>query len=123
VTGATSGNRRAIAVDLAIAGFEPVLARCTGALAELADKPLQRSGARVQVLPVDLSTNEGVVLVIETMAGVGVSLGEAATGYGTSGPLLASRLEYEVDLFRVNCEAELCPSHASPPAAAEGWSS
>ncbi len=113
MTGASSGIGRAIAVDLAAAGFELVLvARRDDALTELADQLRGRTGAGVQVVPADLGTPEGVELVQRATAGTDIGLCVAAAGYGTSGPLLASPLEVEVDLLRVNCEAVLRLCHA-----------
>lgn len=113
VTGASSGIGRALAVDLAAAGFELVLvARRADALAELADELRGRAGVRVHVVPADLGTAEGVELVRSATAATDVGLCVAAAGFGTSGPLLSSPLEVEVDQLRVNCEAVLRLSHA-----------
>ncbi len=107
------GIGRAIEVNLATVGYVLVLvARRADALAELAGNLRVRSGAQVQVLPANLGSTEGVALVLNTTAGADVGLCVAATGYGTSGPLLVSQLKDKDDLLRVNCEAVLRPSHA-----------
>ncbi len=113
VTGASSGIGRAIAVDLAAAGFELVLvARRADALAALADELRGRTPAPVRALPADLGTAEGVERVLGSTADTDIGLCVAAAGYGSSGPLLASPLDVEVDQLRVNCEAVLRLSHA-----------
>jgi uncharacterized protein len=111
VTGASSGIGRAIAEQLADAGFDLVLVARSDMLNGLADELHGRTPVMVRTLPADLSTPDGVEHVATATAGTDIGLCVAAAGYGTSGPLLGSPLDVEVDMLRVNCEAVLRLCH------------
>jgi uncharacterized protein len=112
VTGASSGIGQAIAGQLAAAGFDLVLvARREAVLDQLADRLRERAPVTVRVLPADLGAPDGLDRVATATAGTDIGLCVAAAGYGTSGPLLDSALEVEVDMLRVNCEAVLRLCH------------
>lgn len=112
VTGATSGIGRAIAVELAAAGFELVLAaRREQELRALATDLHAAHGTAAWVLPVDLATRDGVDELVTNTAGTDLGLYVAAAGFGTSGPFLAADLDTEREMLRLNGEAVLATSH------------
>ncbi|MGW4528018.1 SDR family NAD(P)-dependent oxidoreductase [Amycolatopsis sp. NPDC004378] len=113
VTGASSGIGRAIATELAAAGFDLVLAaRRAPALDELAAGFTAAHGIDVRVLPVDLATATGADELIAKTAGTDIGLYVAAAGVGTSGLFLDADLEQEQHMLRLNCESVLTTSLA-----------
>ena len=111
VTGASSGIGREIAVQLAEAGLDLVLAaRRESALRELAADLSGRHGIAVEVVPVDLARPEGVEELTAATAGADIGLYVAAAGFGTSGPFLQADPQLEREMLRLNCEAVLATS-------------
>ena len=108
VTGATGGIGRALATQLAQAGFDIVLvARRGAALDALAAELTVRHSIRTRIVAVDLATPAGCATVREQTADLDVGLLVANAGYGTSGPLHAADPEVERDLLAVNTRAVL----------------
>ncbi|GLK79631.1 SDR family NAD(P)-dependent oxidoreductase [Methylopila turkensis] len=105
VTGASDGIGRAIAERLAMGGFNLVLvARRQEALDALA-ADLGRTGVETRVVANDLGPRGGAAQLDRATADLDVGLVIAAAGFGTSGDLLESRLETELDMVDLNCRA------------------
>lgn len=112
VTGASDGIGRAIAHDLAAAGLDLVLvSRRASELGMLAGELRERHGARVTPLAFDLGRREELARLVEETRAQDIGLLVAAAGFGTSGPLLETDLETELDLVAVNCSAVLALTH------------
>ncbi len=106
VTGASGGIGAAFTRALARRGY-PVLAvaRGAGPLAKVAEE-LRRDGARVEILPADLSTAAGVAAVVERARSLGtVDLLVNNAGLSTSGHFLEQSRDRELQSIRVNVEA------------------
>ncbi|KAB7727267.1 SDR family NAD(P)-dependent oxidoreductase [Rudanella paleaurantiibacter] len=112
VTGASSGIGRELAKQLASASFGLVLvARREAVLAEVARELQQTYQTEVRLVLADLAQPEGVTLLIQATESLPVGLLVASAGFGTSGRLVDSDLEDEVNMLRVNCEALLRLTH------------
>jgi uncharacterized protein len=106
VTGASGGMGAVFTRELAKRGY-PVLAvaRAPGPLAKLADE-VNKEGARVEVLAVDLGTAEGVTAVVERVRALGhAELLINNAGLSTSGHFLEQSRDRELQSIRVNVEA------------------
>lgn len=112
ITGASSGIGLALAEALASCGMDLVVnARNEANLERLATRWENEYNIQVIVVASDLSKEEGVALLLEKTASLKVSLLIAAAGFGTSGAFVESRLETEVNMLRLNCEAVVKLSH------------
>lgn len=112
VTGASDGIGRAFAIQLAEAGLDVVLAARRGEVLESLGNELEkRHRIKTLSLAVDLGTREGIETLIAGTAGLDVGLLVACAGFGTSGPLLDSDLETELQMLDVNCRAVVQLSH------------
>lgn len=112
ITGASSGIGREIALLLAEAGINLVIAgRDTARLHELAMACEAAHRVRVHSVEADVATASGVQEVIRASAEREVGLFVASAGYGTSGPWLASQAEQELNMLEVNCKAVLVLTH------------
>jgi hypothetical protein len=106
VTGASEGIGREFAARLAEAGFDLILvARRKPVLEGLAREFEQRYHVNCAVVAADLATADGIDAVTAAAEGREVGLFVAAAGFGTSGPLVASRLDDELAMIDVNCRA------------------
>lgn len=108
VTGASSGIGRAIALDLAAAGINAVIAaRGRVELERLVAEIEQGSDVTGLVVSVDLSTLEGVLALELATRDLDVGLFVAAAGFGTAGEFLAGKEADELSMLDVNCRAVL----------------
>jgi uncharacterized protein len=108
VTGASEGIGRAFAVELAAHGLHIVaVARRGERLQALADEISQRYGTQTRVLALDLGERAALDALQAASADLDVGLLVAAAGYGSSGPLVASEIETELDQLQVNAGAVL----------------
>ena len=106
VTGASDGIGRSFAIELAKSGIHVVLvARRLAELERIADSLRTTYGVQCQVVPADLSSNEGIAQVIDGMKDFDVGLVVCAAGFGTAGPFLHGNLANELDMIQVNCSA------------------
>jgi short-subunit dehydrogenase len=112
VTGASEGIGRELALRLGEAGLNLVLvARRRQDLEQLATELCRDHGIEARVISADLATREGLRSVTESIRDLDLGLLVAAAGFGTSGPLLDSDLEDELDMLDVNCRATLVLTH------------
>ncbi|MEV0613070.1 SDR family oxidoreductase [Nonomuraea sp. NPDC050404] len=115
ITGATSGIGAAFARRLAADAFSLVLvARDELRLAKAADQLKLRYGVNVEVLPADLSTEEGLARV-ETRVREGVDLLVNNAGFGNAGTFPDVPAEREARMLKVHCEAVLRLTLAALP--------
>lgn len=106
VTGASDGIGRAFAHHLAAEGLNVVLvARRQKVLQTLALALQQAHGVQCQVLAMDLSGPAASKQLSDATADLDVGLLVAAAGFGTSGPLLSSKLADEAEMVDLNCRA------------------
>ncbi|MDP9434822.1 MAG: SDR family oxidoreductase [Actinomycetota bacterium] len=121
VTGATAGIGAALAQQLAARGCDLVLvARDAHRLARAAEDLHDRYDVDVEVLPVDLVTDEGCNR-IEWRLGEGVDLLVNNAGLGLGGAFHDNAREDEERLLRLNVRAVLRLTHAAlPPMLARG---
>ncbi|WP_434093945.1 SDR family NAD(P)-dependent oxidoreductase [Nonomuraea pusilla] len=115
ITGATSGIGAAFARRLAAESFSLVLvARDEHRLEQTAAQLRLRYGVDVEVLPADLSTEEGLSGV-ESRLRDGVQLLVNNAGFGHPGAFLEVPVEDEVRMLKVHCEAVLRLTLAALP--------
>ncbi len=112
VTGASSGIGAAFAIELAQQGFNLLLvARRQEELDKVAARARQISGVEAETIVSDLSTKEGVDRVSVASKQKDIGLLVASAGFGTSGPLLDSDPETELQMLSVNCSATMLLAH------------
>ncbi|GAA3798951.1 SDR family oxidoreductase [Sphaerisporangium flaviroseum] len=115
ITGPTAGIGSAFARRLAADGFSPILvARDERRLAETATMLHRRYGVPCEVLPADLSTEDGLTAVTDRLH-KGVDLLVNNAGFGHPGALLEVPVEDELTMLRVHCEAVLRLTLAALP--------
>ncbi|MDX6330342.1 MAG: uncharacterized protein QOI83_2725 [Streptomycetaceae bacterium] len=115
ITGATAGIGAEFARQLAADGFDLVLlARDAPRLAQTAERYRTAYGVGVEVLPADLSTDEGIAAA-ERRAAEGVDLLVNNAGFGQHDRFLKAPLADELAMLRVHCEAVLRLTHAALP--------
>lgn len=108
VTGASSGIGREMALKLAEAGLNLVLcARSQVTLEQMATDLTDGYGIKVQVVRLDLALATGVETLEAATRDLDIGLLVAAAGFGTSGLLLNSQLEQEIEMLHVNCRSLL----------------
>ena len=112
VTGASDGIGREFARTLAEAGFDLILvARRHKRLEELAQELAERFDTDCRLFAADLADAGHVARVIETTRGIDIGLLVASAGFGTSGALIDTPVEDELNMLDVNCRAVLSLSH------------
>jgi short-subunit dehydrogenase len=108
VTGASSGIGLELATLLAEAGFKLVITARNGEVLKTVARQLgSKSQNEVRIVVADLADPAGVQTLLEATAMLDVGLLVASAGFGTSGRLVDSTLEAELDMIRVNCQALL----------------
>ncbi|NJP89162.1 SDR family oxidoreductase [Nonomuraea sp. FMUSA5-5] len=107
ITGATAGIGAAFARHLAAEAYSLVLvARDEQRLAKTADQLKLRYGVSVEVLPADLSTEDGLTRV-ESRLRDGVDLLVNNAGFGNAGSFPDVPVANELRMLKVHCEAVL----------------
>ncbi|GAB1822466.1 SDR family NAD(P)-dependent oxidoreductase [Herbidospora sp. RD11066] len=115
VTGATAGIGAAFTRRLAADGFSLVLvARDRDRLAEQAALVRRRYGVEAEVLPADLSSDDGLKVVEERLR-EGVDLLVNNAGFGNRAMFLNAPVEDELTMMKVHCEAVLRLTYAALP--------
>lgn len=108
VTGASEGIGLSFARQLAARGINLVLvARRAELLAALSAKLAAEFGIDTAIHVGDLTGTDAVRRLVDDTAPLDVGLLVASAGFGTSGPLLESRLDEEVDMVALNCASVL----------------
>lgn len=110
VTGASSGIGRELARGLAARGHAVVLvARREERLRAVAEELAGRHGVRTEAIVCDLADPDGRAAVFERLADLGLRVDVLVNnaGFGVGGPFHESRLDLELDMLHVLCEAPL----------------
>ena len=110
VTGASSGIGRELARGLAARGHAVVLiARRGERLAQVADELATRHGIRAEPVVCDLTDRAARAAIPERVAELGLRVDVLVNnaGFGVGGPFHESRLDFELQMLRVLCEAPL----------------
>jgi len=112
VTGASDGIGRAMAFEGARLGLNIVLvARRRSRLDDIAQEIAQRHAVQTRVIDADLSDPAGVHTVVSAAADLQVGLLIASAGFGTSGRLIDSDIDTEVNMLHVNSRAVVMLAH------------
>ena len=110
VTGASSGIGRELARGLAARGHAVVLiARREERLSAVAEELSDRHGVRGEAIVCDLADPHARAGVPEQLAALGLRVDVLVNnaGFGVGGPFHASRLDLEIDMLHILCEAPL----------------
>ena len=122
VTGASSGIGRELARGLAARGHAVVLvARRRERLHAVADELAARHGIRAEPIVCDLTDRGARAAIPDRVFALGLRVDVLVNnaGFGVGGPFHESRLEYELDMLRVLCEAPLELTRAFLPGMVE----
>lgn len=112
VTGASMGIGRELAERLAEAGLHLVLvSRRKASLEDLSSTWAHQYHITIRIISADLSTSEDLNRMIDSTTDLSIGLLVASAGFGTSGLFLHAKLEEEINMLRVNCEALLILTH------------
>lgn len=106
VTGSSDGIGKRLAGELAKKGLNIVLvARRKEMLESLAEELKKLYQVQVKVIAIDLSRAGSVIELFNNIKNIDVGLLVAATGFGTSGSLIDSNIESELNMIQVNCSS------------------
>jgi uncharacterized protein len=112
VTGASSGIGREIAERLAEAGLNLIInARNLVQLEQIANHLRASYSIEIQIVAKDIADTEGIAEIKALSQNVKVGLLVASAGFGTSGLFIDAKIEDEIKMLRVNCEALLILTH------------
>lgn len=112
ITGASDGIGRALAIQIAAAGINVALcARNEQRLEAVAAEVSADHGVAAMVLTTDLGQPGGAEAVVDRTAGLDIGLVVLAAGFGTTGSVLETSLDEELQLVAVNITAVLHLSH------------
>lgn len=112
VTGASNGIGKEIASYLAELGFNLVLvARNENRLNSLAQNLSNQYGTKTLGISINLSDRSAVSDILKQTEKLDVGLLVAAAGYGSSGALVNTNLDNELDMVTINCEVPLAMSY------------
>lgn len=112
ITGASSGIGLELSERLAESGFNLVLnARNEEALLRISAQFMKQYGIQVKAVAADASTAVGINKILTTVEDLDIGLFIASAGFGTSGNFIQNKLEDEVNMLRLNCEALLILTH------------
>ncbi len=112
ITGATSGIGREMALKFGEAGFNLVLTgRREKVLNELGTQLFDAH--QVEVIPVvgDLAKFSDVEFLMHETAHLPIGIAVLNAGYGTSGKFITAKIDQEINMLALNCEAVLRLSH------------
>ena len=112
VTGASEGIGRELALRLADAGLNLVLAARRRELLDALAGELGCRGVQTRIVAVDLATRSGVEELVAKTAELDVGLLVASAGFGTSGAFVDGQLDEELAMIDVNCRAVAALAHA-----------
>jgi short-subunit dehydrogenase len=111
VTGASSGIGMELAKQLSDAGFQLILNGRDVRRLEHLSKALQQPHQEHKVMAADVSSIDGVQQIIAATQGLNLGLVVLSAGFGTSGKMIDSSLEEELNMLDVNCRALLMLTH------------
>lgn len=116
ITGASSGLGREIAWELAAEGNDLVLvARNAERLEEIAERMRQIANIKVEVLPADLSTQDGALAVAERVSSASRPIGLLVNnaGFGLGQDFVGGSLDRELEGLDAMVRAVLITCHAA----------
>ncbi len=119
ITGASSGIGKALAFEFAAGGFNVFLTgRNPVALADVAAECASRQGVGTEVVPADLSTEEGVVSLISVLQSKPYAYEVLVNnaGFGVQGSFASTSIAENTRLINVQLTAALTLTHALLPA-------
>ena len=112
VTGATSGIGKALATRLGESGFNLVITgRREQALQSLSTELFD--SYKIETIPItgDLSKKEDVVTLLQETDHLPIGIAVLNAGFGTSGKLIYSDIDNELNMIDLNCKSVLQMSH------------
>jgi short-subunit dehydrogenase len=106
VTGASDGIGRSIAIELAKKGLNVfIVARRQNLLTQLESEIKNATRVEVKSLAIDLSKAGSTDQLLQATQGLNVGLFAGVAGFGTSGELIHSDLNAELNMIDVNCRS------------------
>ena len=112
ITGASDGIGKAFAEEAAKHGINVILiARRKVFLDSLSRELINQYDVEAHVIVADLSSDDGVNLMLKETEQFDVGLFIASAGFGTSGDFVDIPLETELNMLDVNCRAVIASTH------------
>ena len=106
VTGASDGIGKSVAIELAKNGLDLVLvARRKEKLEELRQLIQKEFNVDVQILPLDLSSENANSILFDFVRHLDIGLFAAIAGFGTSGDFVEIPVTEELNMIDLNCRA------------------